>query len=156
MKFVPRLAIVSVCGSGLAPPNGLVKSMPFTWLNALSSTMTMTGMVTLMPVVCSTTCPMNVPASSPPPGRLATATPTDSTEGAVPLEADSVSQLPPSAVLPAAVQLSEPVPPFRISRSWLVIVVPWVFMEYVNCPGRLSKNVLLTALTVSVRARVID
>ncbi len=35
-------------------------------------------------------------------------------DGAVPLGADSFSQLPPSAVLPVAVHVSVPVPPFRM------------------------------------------
>ncbi len=47
-------------------------------------------------------------------------------DGAVPLGADSFSQLPPSAVVPLAVHFSVPVPPFRMLRAWGAGVSPVV------------------------------
>src|ERR1017187_4980972 len=97
--------MVNTCGSGLAPPKGMVKSRGFTWLKTLGPTDTLTGTVTLQPVVLNKIWPTQVPAVTPPPG---------SDEGAVPDVALSVSQLPPSAVVAVAVQCNVPVAPFRI------------------------------------------
>jgi hypothetical protein len=47
----PVLLISSVCGSGLAPPNGLVKLRPFCCVKTLSPTVTLTGTVTRLPFV---------------------------------------------------------------------------------------------------------
>src|ERR1022692_4488803 len=96
--------MVNTCGSGLAPPKGMVKSRGFTWLKTLGPTDTLTGTVTLQPVVLNKIWPTQVPAVTPPPGSDAGASPTETGEGAVPDVALSVSQLPPSAVVAVAVQ----------------------------------------------------
>src|SRR5262245_1744440 len=67
----PVLAIVKSCGSGFAPPNGMVKLMGFTWLKTLSPTTTLMGMVTLLLADRNANCPTNVPATTPPPGKFA-------------------------------------------------------------------------------------
>ena len=42
------------CGSGLTPPNGMVKLMGFNWINGAVPTVTVTGMVVASPVVWKT------------------------------------------------------------------------------------------------------
>src|ERR1022692_4349137 len=54
--------MVNTCGSGLAPPKGMVKSRGFTWLKTLGPTDTLTGTVTLQPVVLNKIWPTQVPA----------------------------------------------------------------------------------------------
>ena len=71
-------------------------------------------MVTRLEALCSTTCPTNVPATRASPGSFAGSMLTESEEGAVPLGAERVSQLPPSAVVAEAVQAREPAPALRI------------------------------------------
>src|SRR5579859_713201 len=109
-----------------------------------------TGIVTRLPVVCRMTCPVNVPAVMPPPGSLAGATLTCGADGAVPLAGEMVSQAPPSAVLVVAVQASVPVPALRISSACGGGPLPFVTMEKVSCPGRVSKYVAVAGSTVSV------
>src|ERR1700680_4287598 len=99
---------------------------------------------------------MKVPAVKPPPGRVGTDTPTVTSEGAVPLGAEIVSQLPPSEVVLVRVQFNIPDPPFRICMAWLGGDKPPVLSEKLVCPGRLSKNVPPAAATVKVTGMVID
>src|ERR1022692_4346792 len=58
--------MLSTCGSGLAPPNGMVKLSGFTWLKTFGPTTTHTGTVAVSPVVTNTNWPQKVPATSPP------------------------------------------------------------------------------------------
>ena len=76
--------------------------------------MTATGMVTLSPDVWNSNWPTKVPADAPPPGRPALVMRIEIVDGAAPLEADGLSQLPPSAVLAARVQFNVPDPEFGI------------------------------------------
>src|SRR5947208_141226 len=64
--LAPVLVIGRIWGKGFAPPNGLVKLRGFTWLKTLSPTATLIGMVTLLPAAEKTSCPVKVPAISPP------------------------------------------------------------------------------------------
>ena len=64
-KSVPVLAMVNVCGSGLAPFTGLVKLIAFTWRKTFAPTTTLTGTVTVSPAVRKVSAPTNVPATSP-------------------------------------------------------------------------------------------
>jgi hypothetical protein len=117
LKFVPVLATANTCGRA-SPPSGMLKAIGFTWAKTLAPTMTLTGIVTTSFPVCNTTWPSKVPVVAPPPGMAAGIMLTVKVEGAVPLGADSFSQLPPSAVLPVAVHFSVPVPPFRMATAW--------------------------------------
>ena len=65
-------------------------------------------MVTRDGADCKVTSPVNVPAVSPLPGRLAVTTPTETEEGAVPLDVETVSHAPPSEVVTPSVQASAP------------------------------------------------
>ena len=58
--------------------------------------------------------------------------------GAVPLSGDTVSQLPPSAVLFDAVHCKVPVPAFLICSDWDGGVPPGARVK-VSWPGRLSR-----------------
>src|SRR4029077_19934220 len=60
LKAAPVLAMVRVCGSGLVPPNDLVKLMALIWRKTLSPTATLTGMVMLLPADRNTSSPLNV------------------------------------------------------------------------------------------------
>jgi hypothetical protein len=72
-------------------------------------------MVTSSPVVDrKTICPLKVPAANPPEGRTLGLIDTLTVEGAVPLSAEALNQLPPSAVLVDSVQCKVPVPAFLI------------------------------------------
>jgi len=75
-------------------------------------------------------------------------------EGAVPLAAEILSQLPPLKVLPATVQFSVPVPALRTCRIWLEKLVPPVLVVKLNCPGILSKNALPAPPTIRVTGTV--
>ena len=155
VKSVPVLAIVNVCGSGLAPFTGLVKLIAFTWRKTLSPTTTVTGTVTFSPPVRNTSSPTKVPAINPWPGRFCFVTETLTSEGAVPLWTGTLSQLPPSAVLVSSVQLNVPVPAFRICTAWLGGAAPPVCIEKLICPGRLSKKApAVGSATVSVTGTV--
>src|ERR1700719_4622563 len=114
LKLVPVLTMVKVCGSGSAPPYTLVKFMAFTWLITLAPTIAVTETVTLLPAVRKTSSPTKVPAISPCRGRFCLSTEMLTREGAVPLRADALIQLPPSDVLVAWDQFNVPDPPFRI------------------------------------------
>ena len=92
----------------------MVKLSGFIWANTLGPTVTATGMVTVSPNVWNRNWPTKVPADAPPPGRAALVTPMVMVDGAVPLEAEAVNQLPPTAVLADTVQFKVPDPPFRI------------------------------------------
>ena len=74
-------------------------------------------------------------------------------EGAVPLTADKVSHLPPSAVLLDADHCSVPVPPFRIGTA-CAAGLSLVVRKKLNSPGRLSKKVAPDAATVKVTGTV--
>src|SRR5947208_2801638 len=89
----------------------------------------------------------------PPLGRFALLTPMVMGEGAVPLEAEEVSQLPPDAVLALTVQFNVPDPALR---TWIAceVKVPLVFMEKLSFPGRSSKNVAPEAATTRVTGMV--
>ena len=113
-KFVPVLATARICGSGFAPPWAIVKLMAFTCAKTFGPTVTLTGMVTSSPVVCNTICPLKVPAADPLDGRAPGLIDTLTVEGAVPLRADALNQLPPSAVLVDSAQCNVPVPAFLI------------------------------------------
>src|SRR5437588_6294531 len=86
-NVAPVLATTNVCGSGFAPPNGLVKLSALISLKTAGPTTTLTGTVTLTPGARKSSCPTKVPASSPPPGRLATEIFAVTIEGARPLVA---------------------------------------------------------------------
>src|SRR5208282_5564987 len=100
----------------------------------------LTGIETWFPLVCSNTCPLNVPATKPPPGKLAGMTLTVGSDGAAPLAEEMVNQAPPSEVLVAAVQSSVPSPAFRIGSTCGGGGLPLVSIENVIWPGRASKN----------------
>src|SRR5271156_659175 len=93
--------------------------MAFTCAKTLAPTVTLTGMVTSSPVVCNTTCPLKVPAANPLEGRALGLIDTLTVEGAVPLRADALNHLPPSAVLVDRVQFNVPVPAFLIWMFWI-------------------------------------
>src|ERR1700733_7554203 len=118
LKAVPVLAMLRTCGSGFAPANGMVKLIGFTWLKTEAPTVTLTGIVTLLPAAVNTSSPTKVPAVSPPPGKLPGTIATAKVEGATPDVGATPSQLPPSAVLLATVQLKDPVPLLRICTGW--------------------------------------
>src|SRR5579885_1895643 len=151
----PVLATVRSCGSGLAPPNAFVKLIGFNCSKTLSPTTTLTGMVTLLPEAWKITCPTKVPAIAPPPGNEAVATLTVTSAGALPVAADRLSQLPPSAVLAEPAHVKVPVPPFTIWTDCAAgLVVRPVWSEYLSCPGRLPKNGVPAAPTVRVTGTV--
>src|SRR5690242_12220462 len=66
LTFTLELSLVlmtdRIWGSGLAPANGIVKLIGLTCRNTVVPTVTLTGIVMLLPVVCNASCPMNVPA----------------------------------------------------------------------------------------------
>ena len=128
-KFVPVLATDKICGSGFAPPAGMLKLMGFTCTKTLVPTVTLTGMVTTSPEPCKTTCPLKVPAMAPPFGRALGVTDILTVVGAVPLAADALSHAPPSAVLVARVQCNVPDPAFLIWMGWVGGALPPVAME---------------------------
>src|ERR1700675_1912742 len=137
--------MLSTCGKGCDATNGLVKVMGFICVNAAVPTVTVTGMVVLSPAVWKTSCPVKVPATSPPLGRFAAVTEIVAMEGAVPLVGVAVSHAPPSAVLVVTVQFSVPVPPLPICTICEVAAPP-VLKENLNAPGRLSKNAPLATI----------
>ena len=92
----------------------MVKLSGLIWVNTAGPTVTATGMVMLSPDVWNRNWPMKVPGDAPPPGRAALLTPMVMVDGAVPLEAEAVNQLPPTAVLAVALQFKVPDPCFRI------------------------------------------
>ena len=71
-------------------------------------------MVVVLVAVCTTSCPINVPSTTPAPGKLALFTEIVTSEGAVPLDADALSQLLPVDVLVVKFQFRVPVPALRI------------------------------------------
>ena len=148
VKLVPVLTPVNICGSGLAPLNGLVKLIAFNWAKTVFPTTTLTGTVTLPLADWNTSFPRKVPGVIPFPGRFASTSPMITFEVAVPLTADALSQLPPSTVLVISVQFSVPVPPFRIWIGWLGGVNPLLSREKLTWPGRLSKKVPPAGATV--------
>lgn len=81
-------------------------------------TTTLTGIVMLLLDDWNTTWPVNVPATSPLPGRAELTTPTLAVEGAEPLGGFTVSQWPPSDVLVVAVQCRVPQPAGLIFTVW--------------------------------------
>src|ERR1700694_653793 len=108
------MAMLRTCARGLAPPNAMVKLSGLIWVNMDVPMVTATGMVTLSPDVWNSNWPTKVPADAPPPGRPAVVIRIVTMDGAAPLEADALSQLPPSAVLDVRVQFNVPAPEFRI------------------------------------------
>src|SRR6202795_3660214 len=104
------MAMLRTWARGFAPPNAMVKLRGLIWVNTEAPTVTATGMVTLSPDVWNSNWPTKVPADAPPPGKPALAMPIVMVDGAAPLDADAVSQLPPSAVLEATVQFNVPAP----------------------------------------------
>src|ERR1700733_12896448 len=84
LKPVLVVATVTICGKGSAPPAGMVKRRGFTWLKTGSPITTLIGMLTLPTAVSMRTSPTKVPATNPPPGRLAGKMDTASIEAAVP------------------------------------------------------------------------
>ena len=115
---VPPLVMLTVCGIGLAAPYAFVKLSEPASTKMLVPTVTSTGIVMRPPAPSSKTrSPVKVPAINPRFGRALATTPTVIVEGAVPVEADTVSQFPPSEVLVESVQFNAPVPAFR---SWTV------------------------------------
>src|ERR1035437_6226184 len=108
----PGLVMVKVCGSGSAPLNCLVKLIALTWLKTFGPTTTLTGTVTLLAAAWNRSCPIKVPAVSPPPGNFCGDSVTLTVAGAAPLAAERLSQPPPSEVLLVSVKLSVPDPAF--------------------------------------------
>src|SRR5207244_9570921 len=109
----------------------MVKLSGLIWVNTAGPTVTATGMVMLSPDVWNRNWPMKVPGDAPPPGRAALLTPMVMVDGAVPLEAEAVNQLPPTAVLAVALQFKVPDPCFRICIDF-EIWVPLGLMETIN------------------------
>src|SRR5271157_3578933 len=97
-KAAPAVVAVMTWGRGLAPACCMVKSRPFSWTKPVVPTTTLTGIVTELPGAWRSNCPIKTPATNPPLGKLAGTIPTVMISGAVPLDADIVSQLPPSEV----------------------------------------------------------
>lgn len=52
-ELSPVLMSDRTCGSGFAPPKGMVKLMGFTCRKTVLPTVTLTGTVTLLPAVCN-------------------------------------------------------------------------------------------------------
>src|SRR5450756_269145 len=96
----------------------MVKLSGLIWRKTLAPTTMLTGTVARLPFSWSRIWPLKVPATRPPPGRLAGFTLTVGVEGAVPLDAEMLSQAPPSDVAVVAVQSSVPVPALRMGRTW--------------------------------------
>src|SRR5271163_134174 len=149
-KAVPVLATVMTWDSGLAPPKALVKYSGSTCRNTFAPTTAETGMVTRLEALCKTTCPTKVPARRFSPGRLAGSMLIERVEEAVPLGAERVSQLPPSAVVAEAVQPREPAPALRIWTSWAGGVSPLVALEKFRAPATLSKLAAVAGSMVRV------
>src|SRR5258708_6172478 len=124
----PVLAIASVCGSGSAPPNGLVKLRALPCSKTLSPIVTLIGTVMLSPAVWNRSWPVKTPATWPPFGRFAATIPTVTNEGAVPDVPEILSQLPPLKVLPTSVQFKAPVPALRTWSVWVEKLVPPVLV----------------------------
>ena len=70
VKFVPVLATVNVWGGGFTAENWRENCKPCTWTKTLFPIITLTGIVTLLPLACNESRPTNVPATNPPPGRF--------------------------------------------------------------------------------------
>ena len=104
------LAPVKFCEGGFPAPRVMLKVSGVIGTKTLLPITTLTGMVTLLPEDWNTTWPVKFPATSPLPGSAEFTTPTLTVEGAEPLCEDTVSQLPPSDVLAAAVQCRVPHP----------------------------------------------
>ena len=118
----------------------MVKLIGFVCRKTEVPTVTVTGMVVVSPVVMRSSSPTNVPAIRPPPGNCVTSIPIAGVEGAVPLDAEGLSQLPVSAVLVVMVQLSVPVPAFLICNTCGVADPAPFSKEKLIWPGRVSKN----------------
>src|SRR5581483_11724329 len=155
LKLDPVLIAEITWGSGLAPPNGMVKLMGLIWRKTLAPTVTATGMVTLLPVVWKESWPTNVPAISPPPGRLLGVMLTDTVVGVVPLRGVAASQSPPSEVLKLPVQLKLPVPPLRTWSVCAGTVGAPVSSEKLISPAMLSKYLLEVGAMVRVTGTII-
>src|ERR1700733_15764241 len=110
---LPVLSIATVCGEGFVPCL-VVKVTAGTSTKTGLPTVTATGMVTRPVVVLSTSCPRNVPASLPAPGKLLAVTDTEYVPSFVPLVGVTLSHLPASPVLTETVQASVPDPRFPI------------------------------------------
>src|SRR5712692_5921790 len=68
LNRIVELSIVDTfktCGSGLTPPNGMVKLMGFSWINGAAPTVTVTGIVVESPVVWKISWPIYSPATAP-------------------------------------------------------------------------------------------
>src|SRR4051794_18413934 len=89
LNAVPVLAMFSVCDNGFEPPNAFVKKSAFAWTKTAGPTVTLTGILTLLPADVKTNSPIKVPASNPCPGRLLATTPTVTSDVAVALAADT-------------------------------------------------------------------
>src|ERR1700682_1230813 len=100
----------------------------------------MTGTVTVLMALRKTSSPVKVPAINPKPGRALATTPTTTVDGAVPLDLDTVSQLPLSDVFVDRVQFKSPAPPFRIWRVFVGGLPVAVTKEKLTWPGTLSKK----------------
>src|SRR5580658_4367342 len=133
----------------------MVKLIAFTCAKTLGPTVTLTGIVTESPVVLNINCPLKVPAANPLPGKRLGLMDMLTVDGAVPLRADAVNQLPPSAVDATIVQLKVPVPAFLIWKDWAAGAPALVASEKLSCPGKLSKYAAdPDAITVSVTGTV--
>ena len=152
----PVVGMLTVCGRGLWPPKGMVKLIALTCARTFAPSTKVTGTVTLLPGVRKTSSPTKVPASSPPPGKLARFTEMVTFEGAVPPTLEAVNQLPPSEVVTSRVQPKFPDPALRI---WInlcggLLLVATIAAKLI-CPGTLSKKVPPAGDTVSVTGTVI-
>src|SRR5262249_10146319 len=87
--------------------------IPFTVESSGSPTMTLTGTVALPVADRKSNWPVKLPATNPPPGRLALTTFAVTLEGDVPLCGATFSQLPPSDVIFTNHQFRVPPPPLR-------------------------------------------
>src|SRR5689334_20319286 len=103
LKLEPVLSIDMVCERGLLPPNCFVKLRLARSTKAAARTVTLTGTVTLPLADRNVNKPVKVPGTNPLPGKLLATTPTVTVEGATPLVAETVSQLPLSEVTASAV-----------------------------------------------------
>src|SRR4051794_20667151 len=132
----------------------MVKRSAWTWRITFEPTTTLTATVKPPFADSKSRWPMNVPGTRPDPGRFAFWIETDTWEGAVPLERDAFSQLPPSAVVLVRVQDRVPEPPLRISSVCAGGALPAVFSEKLIWPGKSLKCGVTGSTTVRVTGTV--
>src|SRR4051794_39400349 len=63
--LVAVLVISNVCGAGFVPAVAVAKVRVGRWMKTAGSTWTLTGTVTLLPVVSNTSSPVKTPGTNP-------------------------------------------------------------------------------------------